>query len=75
LHVVGLTRYGAGIDLGVAGAPGCLLYESTDIIVPKVASTAGAYLLKFTVFFFNDTATTGIYTELHTLSLHDALPI
>src|SRR3546814_11911630 len=27
------------------------------------------------VFFFNDTATTKIYTYLHTLSLHDALPI
>src|SRR3546814_17096001 len=27
------------------------------------------------LFFFNDTATTGIYTDLHTLSLHDALPI
>src|SRR3546814_14504876 len=26
-------------------------------------------------FFFNDTATTGIYTYWHTLSLHDALPI
>src|SRR3546814_14876240 len=26
-------------------------------------------------FFFNDTATTEIYTSLHTLSLHDALPI
>src|SRR6056300_278717 len=26
-------------------------------------------------FFFNDTATTEIYTRLHTLSLHDALPI
>src|SRR3546814_20842127 len=26
-------------------------------------------------FFFNDTATTEIYTDLHTLSLHDALPI
>src|SRR3546814_12951354 len=25
--------------------------------------------------FFNDTATTEIYTYLHTLSLHDALPI
>src|SRR3546814_8534556 len=25
--------------------------------------------------FFNDTATTDIYTYLHTLSLHDALPI
>src|SRR6187431_3716737 len=27
------------------------------------------------VFFFNDTATTEIYTTVHTLSLHDALPI
>jgi bifunctional ADP-heptose synthase (sugar kinase/adenylyltransferase) len=27
------------------------------------------------VFFFNDTATTEIYTRYHTLSLHDALPI
>src|SRR6059058_3290323 len=26
-------------------------------------------------FFFSDTATTEIYTSLHTLSLHDALPI
>src|SRR3546814_19276284 len=26
-------------------------------------------------FFFNDTSTTEIYTYLHTLSLHDALPI
>src|SRR3546814_14643286 len=26
-------------------------------------------------FFFNDTATIEIYTYLHTLSLHDALPI
>eukprot|EP01047_Picozoa_sp_COSAG01_P140219 COSAG01_NODE_71106_length_257_cov_0.506329_1_plen_47_part_01 len=25
-------------------------------------------------FFFNDTATTEIYTALNTLSLHDALP-
>src|SRR6056300_1629054 len=28
-----------------------------------------------TRFFFNDTATTEIYTNLNTLSLHDALPI
>src|SRR5216110_423861 len=27
------------------------------------------------IFFFNDTATTYIYTSSHTLSLHDALPI
>src|SRR3546814_11136626 len=29
----------------------------------------------FYLFFFNETATTEIYTYLHTLSLHDALPI
>src|SRR6059058_1989669 len=29
----------------------------------------------FFVFFFNHSATTDIYTSLHTLSLHDALPI
>src|SRR3546814_20187224 len=32
------------------------------------------YLLSY-FFFFNDTATTEIYTYGHTLSLHDALPI
>src|SRR6187431_3792506 len=31
--------------------------------------------LFFYFFFFNDTATTEIYTTVHTLSLHDALPI
>eukprot|EP01026_Neomeris_dumetosa_P064658 TRINITY_DN61743_c0_g1_i1.p2 TRINITY_DN61743_c0_g1~~TRINITY_DN61743_c0_g1_i1.p2 ORF type:complete len:106 (-),score=11.60 TRINITY_DN61743_c0_g1_i1:18-305(-) len=31
--------------------------------------------LFFFFFFFNDTATTEIYTNLNTLSLHDALPI
>src|SRR3546814_4271123 len=33
------------------------------------------YLQFVLCFFFNDTATTEIYTYLHTLSLHDALPI
>src|SRR5881227_4417742 len=32
------------------------------------------YLFIFIFFFFNDTATTEIYTTVHTLSLHDALP-
>src|SRR3546814_4835016 len=32
-------------------------------------------LYLFVFFFFNDTPTTEIYTYLHTLSLHDALPI
>src|SRR3546814_11385692 len=33
------------------------------------------YLLCYTFFFFNETATTEIYTYFHTLPLHDALPI
>ena len=32
-------------------------------------------LIVIFVFFFNDTATTEIYTIAYTLSLHDALPI
>src|SRR6184192_1968772 len=31
--------------------------------------------VSFFFFFFNDTATTEIYTSIDTLSLHDALPI
>src|SRR3546814_16164719 len=33
------------------------------------------FLLLLTFFFSNDTATTEIYTDRHTLSRHDALPI
>src|SRR3546814_20635441 len=32
-------------------------------------------IFSYSVFFFNDTATTEIYTYLHSLTLHDALPI
>src|SRR5213075_3563448 len=32
-------------------------------------------IISILFFFFNDTATTEIYTTRHTLSLHDALPI
>src|SRR3546814_9300254 len=39
----------------------------------RTSNTAFCYIFYF--FFFNDTATTEIYTYLHTLSLHDALPI
>src|SRR6058998_4397373 len=33
------------------------------------------YVCLWLFFFFNDTATTDIYTVMNTLSLHDALPI
>src|SRR3982750_2291301 len=39
--------------------------------VPPLAASAGRGLVRFRFFFFNDTAT----TEIYTLSLHDALPI
>src|SRR3546814_10729351 len=39
------------------------------------ASSVWQLHVLFSFFFFNDTATTEIYTYRHTLSLHDALPI
>src|SRR3546814_16873359 len=33
------------------------------------------WLFRYSCFFFNDTAPTGIYTYGHTRALHDALPI
>src|SRR5213083_2357009 len=42
-------------------------------ITPSRISKHSSALL--TAFFFNDTATTEIYTTANTLSLHDALPI
>src|SRR5262249_60740820 len=40
-------------------------------LLPLISSDFHLYPLPFSIFFFNDTATTDIYT----LSLHDALPI
>src|SRR6056300_274687 len=42
-----------------------------DFIVSGFVEIKGSTIF----FFFNDTATTEIYTNLNTLSLHDALPI
>src|SRR5213075_1426958 len=44
----------------------------TFLSVTAVIKTPTSYT---SFFFFNDTATTKIYTTRHTLSLHDALPI
>src|SRR3546814_11150225 len=38
-------------------------------------SRDGYSVVCYMIFFFNDTATPEIYTYLHTLALHDALPI
>src|SRR5256885_14977329 len=45
-----------------------MLYEVTYLFVSMLTSTS---ILQSYFFFFNDTAT----TEIYTLSLHDALPI
>src|SRR5210317_206143 len=56
--------------------------EGLDTVpIPKfdlgklVAERRKARLVLYIIFFFNDTATTEIYTLSYTLSLHDALPI
>ncbi len=49
-----------------------------NCLTKKYKRTMNKYSLLYAhwqVFFFNDTATTEIYTNLNTLSLHDALPI
>src|SRR5881394_1923252 len=45
------------------------------ICMEKFCVMSNAMPLIIVIFFFNDTATTEIYTGWYTLSLHDALPI
>src|SRR6059058_1640054 len=47
--------------------------ETRSAVCSSLHRNASFYSSLF--FFFNETATTEIYTSLHTLSLHDALPI
>src|SRR6056300_768459 len=49
------------------------LYRSVTVLI--IQSTLLSFFYTLIFFFFNDTATTEIYTNLNTLSLHDALPI
>src|SRR5213594_2718700 len=53
-----------GVDRISARAYGNRLHDHVTSLVDRVNT-----------FFFNDTSTTEIYTSVHTLSLHDALPI
>ena len=48
--------------------------EHTSELQSHLQISYAVFCLK-KIFFFNDTATTEIYTEADTLSLHDALPI
>src|SRR3546814_17813152 len=45
------------------------------MLVSILTNGVSLSVLDVLLFFFNDTATTEIYTYGHTLSLHDALPI
>src|SRR5881397_2330217 len=59
---------------GVTASGGTAAAAFSSALTPAAAK---AVLIIATVghFFFNDTATTKIYTAQYTLSLHDALPI
>src|SRR3546814_13462618 len=46
-----------------------------SILLPFYYDMCLSFVIITYFFFFNDTATTEIYTYRHTLSLHDALPI
>src|SRR5881227_4489104 len=59
---------------GIANMPARML-GSIRCVTGERPRLSSASICSVTRFFFNDTATTEIYTTVHTLSLHDALPI
>src|SRR6267143_615054 len=63
-----VMRFRAGLDHGV---PLSTRLSMMAVIVIVLTSISGLGSLIIDFFFFNDTAT----TEIYTLSLHDALPI
>ena len=67
-----ITAYGDTYVLALTWIQTYLL-ESLELLVGAVHR--GLHIMNVQLFFFNDTATTDIYTISHTLSLHDALPI
>src|SRR5213082_3390264 len=67
-HAAALAERGAEVEeRGVCGAVG----DEGDDVGDRLCDVGRFYFF----FFFNDTATTEIYTVSDTLSLHDALPI
>ena len=64
LHVFGLQRYEPAIDLGFAGAPGCRLYQTTDLVFAGATSSTGTYLLSAKVPNDRTILCTRIYTQV-----------
>src|SRR6266540_3514355 len=65
----GLAGEGAGIRMRVVGHIIQIRHQLADILVDGIEGVSNHGQIR--IFFFNDTAT----TEIYTLSLHDALPI
>ena len=68
-----------GFDTSTRGDPGDII-ERKEQIEEHTSELQSRQSISYAVFcfkkyFFNDTATTEIYTGINTLSLHDALPI
>src|SRR5213596_4023301 len=59
--------------VGVCGSASVSVRGRTS--AQSYSGTPDCDLVSYISFFFNDTATTKIYTRPYTLSLHDALPI
>src|ERR1039457_4798592 len=62
------------IMIGRTPKPFCLVRVDTglqSLLTPRRLASLGLKITSICLFFFNDTAT----TEIYTLSLHDALPI
>src|SRR6184192_3600503 len=52
-----------------------VIVEDDEVRLAHSRTCLLRWILASLFFFFNDTATTEIYTSIDTLSLHDALPI
>ena len=61
---VGLQQRPTPFDLGLAGAPGCRLYISNEVILVVTANTSGAYSSQFNVPSSSSLVCTRIYVQM-----------
>ena len=70
--IVVVPRIGSSSEV-TSGGKGYVVCACETKVLPK--NSKGKKLKSYTVFLFNESATSEIYTRGHALSLHDALPI